>query len=168
MSDIKKSKTKYYVLAGLIVIIIAAILIIPRWNTYQHNRRAAAALEALESLKSYTENYVKTNQSASGFNVEAALVEIDISDKILKNWNFAIAWKPSVIYTQQMMTELKDVEMSTYVNVAPFKIIMAVATKESPVGEGRKVWFDGDENAYHGFGIDDEIEPDWHRIFPNP
>jgi len=94
MSDIKKSKTKYYVLAGLIVIIIAAILIIPRWNTYQHDRRAAAALEALESLKSYTENYVKTNQSASGFNVEAALVEIDISDKILKNWNFAIAWKP--------------------------------------------------------------------------
>lgn len=168
MADKKKSKIMYYIIGALIVIIIAAILIVPRWNQYQNDRQAEAVLKALEALKVYADNYVTTNQSASGFDVEAALVELDINRKTVKNWNFAIAWKPAVIYTQQMMAELKDVEMNTYVNVAPYKIIMAVASKNSPIREGRKVWYDGDENAYHGFGIDEHIEPDWLRIFPNP
>lgn len=168
MAEKKKSRIMYYIIAALIVIIVAAILIVPRWNKYQNDRQAGAVLKALEALKVYTDNYVTTHQSASGFNVEAALVEIDIDRNTLKNWNFAIAWKPAVIYTQQMMSGLKDVERNTYVNVAPYKIIMAVATKDNPIQEGSKVWYDGDENAYHGFGIDDRIEPDWLRIFPNP
>jgi len=168
MSDLKKSKLKYYVVAALVVILVAAILIVPRWNRYQKARRSDAAKAAVESLRIYVDDYVKTHQSASGFNVEAALTEIGLSSRMLRNWNFAIAWKPSAIYTQQMMDELRGVEMSSYVNVAPYKIIMAVATKEGPVKEGIKVWYDGDQNSFHGFGIDQEVEPDWHRIFPNP
>jgi hypothetical protein len=45
---------------------------------------------------------------------------------------------------------------------------MAIATKEGSVPEGRKVWYDGDNNSFHGFGIDEQVEPDWSRILPNP
>ncbi len=168
MADTKKSKIKYYTVAIAIVIIVAAILIVPRWNRYQTQRRSTAAREAVAALRNYVDDYVKNHQSAGGFNVDAALTEIGISNRILRNWDFAIAWKPSAIYTQQMMESLREVETSSYVNIAPYKIIMAVATKEGPVTEGRKIWYDGDNNSFHGFGIDSEVEPDWGRILPNP
>lgn len=168
MSENKKSWKKYLVVAGLIVIIVALILIIPRWNRYQNERRAAEIHKAMGELKLYVDNYVKNNDSASGFDLDTAFIELEFKDKVLKNWEFAIAWKPGVIYTSEMMNKLKDVELNEYVNVAPYKIIMAVATASNPVGEGRKLWFDGDKNSYHGFGADDSIEPDWQRIFPRP
>ncbi|MCB5252958.1 MAG: hypothetical protein RBR69_03955 [Candidatus Cloacimonadaceae bacterium] len=168
MSENKKSWKKYLVVAGLIVIIVALILIIPRCNRYQNERRAEEVFKALTELHIYVDNYVKNNNSASGFDLEKAFIELGFKDSVLRNWEFAIAWKPAVIYTSQMMEKLKDVELNEYVNVAPYKIIMAVATASNPVGEGRKLWFDGDNNSYHGFGADDSIEPDWHRIFPKP
>lgn len=150
------------------VIIVALILIIPRCTRYQNEKRAEEVLEALGALHSYVDNYVKNNDSASGFDMDQALVELGFKDKILRNWEFAIAWKPGVIYTSEMMNKLKDVEINEYVYVAPYKIIMAVATSTNPVGEGRKLWFDGDMNSYHGFGTDGSVEPDWQRIFPKP
>ncbi|MCB5265959.1 MAG: hypothetical protein PHT37_08160 [Candidatus Cloacimonetes bacterium] len=167
-SQNKKSKVKYLVVAALVVIIVALILIVPRYKKYQNERRAEEIYKALDKLHAYVDNYVKVNDSASGFDLEKALVELKFKDHVLKNWEFAIAWKPAVIYTSQMMEKLKDVEINEYIYVAPYKIIMAVATSTNPVGEGRKLWFDGDKNTYHGFGADDSIEPDWQRIFPSP
>lgn len=168
VSQNKKSKVKYLVVAGLVVIIVALILIIPRYIKYQNERRAEVVYKALDELHRYVDNYVKNNDSASGFDLDSAFIELEFKDRVLKNWEFAIAWKPAVIYTTQMMEKLKEVEVNEYVYVAPYKIIMAVATSSNPVGEGRKLWFDGDKNTYHGFGADDSIEPDWQRIFPKP
>ncbi|MCB5262056.1 MAG: hypothetical protein LHW64_06295 [Candidatus Cloacimonetes bacterium] len=168
MSEKKKSKVKYLVVAAIIVIIVALILIVPRYYKYQNERRAEEVHKALEDLRLYVDNYVKIHESGSGFDQEKALVELGFKSKLLKNWEFAIAWKPVLIYNTQMMDKLRDIEMNEYVYVAPYKIIMAVATSTNPVGEGRKLWFDGDENAFHGFGADERIEPDWQRIFPSP
>ena len=169
MSDTNsKSRIKYYVLAAVIIIIIAAVLIVPRWNNYQNNKRAEEVREAVEALHLYVDNYWKTNGSASGFDLNSALVEIGMKQSVIKNWTFAIAWKSSVIYTTQMVEKLKNVDDNNYVYVAPYKIIMAVATAQNPLGEGRKLWFDGDANSFHGFGVDNAIEPDWARIFPSP
>lgn len=163
-----KSRVKYYIVAVLILIIVAAILIVPRWNAYQNNRRAKEVRDAVEALHLYVDNYWRTHGSASGFELDTALVEIGMKPSVIANWNFAVAWKSSVIYTTQMVDKLKNVDENNYVYVAPYKLIMAVATAKNPVGEGRKLWFDGDANSYHGFGADEQIEPDWARIFPNP
>ncbi len=163
-----KSRTKYYVVAGIIIIAVALILIIPRWNNYQNRKRAEAVREAVEALHLYVDNYWQTNGSASGFSMDNALVEIGLKPRVLENWDFAIAWKSSTIYTTQMVEKLKNVNENNYVYVAPYKIIMATAKAPNPVGEGRKLWFDGDANTYHGFGVDGSVEPDWARIFPNP
>ena len=164
----KKSKVKYLVVAALVVIIVALILIIPRCMKHQNEVQIEQVHDAMDKLHQYVDNYVKNNDSASGFELEQALVELGLKDKVLKNWEFAIAWKPAAIYTSEMMEKLKEVEINEYVYVAPYKIIMAVATASNPAGEGRKLWFDGDKNSYHGFGADESIEPDWQRIFPKP
>ncbi|MDD4814285.1 MAG: hypothetical protein PHQ29_02245 [Candidatus Cloacimonetes bacterium] len=163
-----KSRVKYYIVAALIIIIVALILVIPRWNAYQTQKRAEEVRAAVEALHSYVDNFWQTQGSAGGFDLDAALVEIGLKSKVIENWNFAIAWKSSEIYTTQMVEKLKNVNENEFVFVAPYKVIMATATARNPVGEGRKLWFDGDNNSYHGFGADDKIEPDWARIFPNP
>lgn len=163
-----KSRVKYYFLAALIVIMVALILIVPRVREMQRKQREETAFETLTMIKEYVESYWQTHESAGGFDIEKALTELNIKPSISKNWNFAVAWKSSEIYTTQMVEKLKNVDDNRYIHVSPFKIIMAVATKDNPIGEGRKLWFDGDDGKYHGFGADDMIEPDWARIFPKP
>ncbi len=163
-----KSRIKYYIVAALIIIVVALILIIPRWNSYQNRKQAEEVRTAVQALRDYVNNYWKTNGSASGFSTENALVEIGLKPKVLEKWDFAIAWKSSEIYTTQMVDKLKNVNENNYVYVAPYKVIMAIASASNKVGEGRKMWFDGDANSFHGFGVDEKIEPDWARIFPNP
>lgn len=163
-----KSRTKYYIVATVIIVAVALILIVPRWNKYQNRKRAEVVREAVEEIHKYVDNYWKTNGSASGFVLDNALVEIGLKPRVLENWDFAIAWKSSDIYTTQMVDKLKNVNENNYIYVAPYKIILAIAKAPNPIGEGRKIWFDGDANSYHGFGVDNAIEPDWARIFPNP
>ncbi|MCK9556583.1 MAG: hypothetical protein PHO85_03025 [Candidatus Cloacimonetes bacterium] len=163
-----RSRVKYYIVAALIVVIVALILVVPRWKAYQTQKRAGEVREAVEALHSYVDSFWQSHGSAGGFDLDSALVEIGLKNKVIENWDFAIAWKSSDIYTTQMVEKLKNVNENELVFVAPYKIIMAVATTKNPVGEGRKLWFDGDNNSYHGFGADDKIEPDWNRIFPNP
>ena len=144
-----KSRVKYYILAALIVIVVALILVVPRVRDMQRTQREEAVFDALSKMKDYVEAYWQTHESAGGFDVEKALSELNLKASISKNWNFAVAWKSSEIYTTEMVEKLKNVDENRYVHVSPFKIIMAVATKDNPVGEGRKLWFDGDDGKYH-------------------
>lgn len=163
-----KSRVKYLVVAALIIIIVAAILIVPRYRRYQNEKRAEAIRTAITAVQQNVDNYWKTHGSISGFDLDNALVELQLANRTVRNWNFAIAWKPTEIYTTQMVDKLKDVSENRIVHVTPYKIILAIATAENPIGEGRKTWFEGDNNSFHGFGYDERIEPDWREIFPNP
>ncbi len=167
-TDNKKSRTKYLVAAALVIIIVAAILIVPRYKKYVMNKRAQALRTALETVQKNVDDYWKTNGSIGGYDLDLALIEMNLPAKTMEHWSFAIAWKPTEIYTTQMVDKLKDVSENRTVYVAPYKIILAVATKDNPLGEGRKSWYNGDDNSYHGFAYDDLVEPNWKGIFPNP
>lgn len=163
-----KSRVKYYILAVVIVIIVALILIVPRVRQMQETQRIEAIHGAMERIKDYVDDYWQANESAGGFEIDKALVELNLKASVIRNWNFAVAWKSSEIYTTEMVEKLKNVDENRYIHVSPYKIILAWASKENPVGEGRKLWFDGDTGKYHGFGADDMKEPDWSRLFPKP
>ncbi len=167
-SNNKKSRVKYYIVAALVIIVVAAILIIPRYNSYQNNKRAEAIRTALEALQQNVDNYWKTNGSIGGYDMDLAMVELNLPTQTTRNWDFVIAWKATEIYTTQMVDKLKDVSENRTVYVAPYQIILAIASSENPIGEGRKSWYDGDNNSYHGFGYDELVEPNWRDLFPNP
>lgn len=164
----RKSRIKYYLVAILVVIVIALILGVPRYIRFQKESRIKAIHTAMEALRHDVDDYWQTNNLISGYGLDLALQKLKIPAKVLKEWDFVIAWKDTEIYTAQMVEKLKDVSENRTVFVAPYRLIMAVATKENPLKEGKKVWYDGDNNSFHGFGYDDKVEPDWRALFPNP
>lgn len=164
----KSRKTKIIVIMLVVVVIVAAILIIPRYNRYLKNSRAKEVSTALDALRLTIDQTWKTSGTISGITMESALAKAKISDKTTDKWQFVVAWKLVDVYTTEMVDKLKDVSTNQMAYVSPYKLIMAVAKAGNPVGEGTKVWYYGDTNLYHGFGIDEKVEPDWAAIFPNP
>lgn len=163
-----RSKLRYIIPIVIILLIIAAILVIPRYNRYLREKRGTEVKTALEALRSSIDQSWKNAGTISGITVEGAVKDAKISQKVLDKWQFVIAWKLADIYTSEMINKLKDVNTNEMVYVSPYRMIMAVATSKNPLKEGTKTWFVGDTNTYHGFGIDEEIEPDWATMFPNP
>ncbi len=163
-----KSKAKIIIVASIIILIVLAIIIVPKIRTSINNRRAAEVKSALEDLRNSVDNYWKNNGSISGITLAGAVSDAKISTKTQDKWKFYIAWKETTLYTTEMVDKLKDVNVNQMVYVSPYRLIMAVATAKNPLREGTKTWFIGDTNSYHGFGVDEKIEPDWSVIFPNP
>lgn len=161
-------KWLWIVLLILIVLLLVAVYALPRYNRHLMKSRSEAAREAVESVKGRVEAWWQTNGNMGGFSVEKALAETKLSKKTKANWNVFVAWKPTEIYTKEMVDKLQNVKTNDYVYVAPYKVIMAVATEANPLPEGTKVWYEGDGNTFHGYGIDKRVEPDWKVIFPNP
>lgn len=173
MSDFKvkntpKSKMIYILPIVLILLIIASIILVPRYNRYLKAKRAKEIMTAMESIRLKTDQIWKTNGTISGITLQGILTEAQISPKLQQKWQFVIAWKQTDIYTTEMVQKLKDVSTNETVYISPYRMILAVATKDNPLKEGTKLWFAGDSNTYHGFGVDDEVEPVWTEIFPNP
>jgi type II secretory pathway pseudopilin PulG len=173
MSEVKvkntpKSKMKYIVLAIFILLIIASILLVPRYNRYLKAKRAKEIMTAMESIRLKVDQIWKTNGTISGITLQGILADAEINPKLQKKWQFAIAWKQTDIYTTEMVEKLKDVSTNETVYISPYRMILAVATKDNPLKEGTKLWFAGDSNTYHGFGVDDAVEPVWAEFFPNP
>lgn len=48
-----------------------------------------------------------------------------------------------------------------------YKMVIAIATKDNSAGQGKKVWYDGDGYKFHGYGVDEMVEPDWGVIVPD-
>jgi len=168
---IKSSSTKKKLVIALVVILVLAILaaiLIPRYNKYLRNKSATEGKLALEALRNSVDNYWKTNGSISGITIEKAIAEAGVKDKVVQQWQFAIAWKETTLYTTEMVDKLKDVNTNQMVYVSPYKMILAVATENNKLRQGTKIWFEGDTNQFHGYGIDEMVEPNWNTIFPNP
>lgn len=165
-----QNKWKPYLIVGAVLILICVILIfgLPRYKRYLMKKRSTEVRTAIEALKLSAESYMKERGSISGFTVEAAIEEAKISQRTRDRWDFYIVWKPTSIYTNQLVQQLKNIENNSYVSVEAYKIILAVATAKNPLGEGTKQWYVGDDNSFHGYGIDELVEPNWSSIFPNP
>lgn len=163
-----RGRTKYIILVVLVLLILAAFFLLPRYNKYLNNKRAIEVRTALESLRNSVDETWKSSGTISGITLEAALQNAGISPKIQEKWQFAIAWKLTDIYTTEMVQKLTDVSTNQMAYVAPYRMIMASAKASNPVKEGTKIWLNGDDNTYHGFGVDEMVEPDWTVIFPNP
>lgn len=163
-----KSKTKYIIIAILVLLAVAAVIFVPKYNRHLKDTRAAEIKTALEQFRASIDTQWKTSGSISGITVEGALQDAGIKASVLRKWNFVVAWKLSDIYTTQMVDKLKDVSTNEMAYVSPYRLVLAVATRDNPLGEGTKLWFNGDTNSYHGFGVDQQVEPDWSTVFPNP
>ncbi|HOH46714.1 MAG TPA: hypothetical protein PLX59_02660 [Candidatus Cloacimonadota bacterium] len=167
----KPMSTKAKLRLALVIIIIlgiAALILIPRYNQMLRDKSAAEGKAALEALRLSVDNMWKSNGTISGITLDAALDAAEISPKLREKWQFAIAWKSTEIYTTEMVNKLQDMNTNDAVNVSPYRMIMVVAKADNRLREGSKIWFMGDNNQYHGNGIDDKVEPDWNMIFPNP
>ncbi len=163
-----KGRAKYIILIILILLIIAAAFLIPRYNRYLNEKRAKEIRTALEELRNTVDQTWKSSGSISGITLEGALDEAGISQKLRDRWQFAIAWKLTEIYTTEMVQKLKDVSTNEVAFVSPYRMIMASAKGGAGLKAGTKIWFSGDTNSYHGFGVDELVEPDWTEMFPNP
>jgi len=157
----------YIILAAFILLGILAILALPRYHAWLAAKRSATAQIAISEIRKSVDNYWKSNGKMSGFKLESAIQEAKLSKNTLKNWQFVVVWKPGEIYTKELVDKLSNVQTNEYVYVAPFQAIFATASKNNPLPAGTKVWFDGDANTFHGFGVDDIPEPDWSKIFPD-
>jgi len=161
-------KWLWITLVIVVMLLLLAVFGLPKYQQHLMKSRSAKAKEAVESIKGRVEAWWQTNGNMGGFTMENALAETKLSKKTKEQWNIFVAWKPTEIYTKEMVDKLKNVKSNDYVYVAPYKVIMAVATEANPLPAGTKVWYEGDSNSYHGYGIDNRVEPDWKVIFPNP
>lgn len=159
---------KILILVAVLVILTAVAIIAPRISRSLMKSRSQTAQKAIDGIRKSADAYWQSNSKMSGFTIETAITEAKLSKKILKNWKFVVVWKPGEIYTKELVDKLSNVNTNEYVYVAPFQMIFATATKDNPIGEGKKIWLDGDSNMLHGYGIDKLVEPDWGKIFPNP
>jgi len=165
----KNIKGKLIIIA--VVLVLLAVLVafaLPRYHKWLNNKRSLNAQNAISEIRKSVDTYWKSNGKMSGFQLQTAIQDAKLSKKTIKNWQFVVVWKPGEIYTKELVDKLSNVQTNEYVYVAPFQAIFATATQENPLPAGTKVWFDGDANQFHGFGIDDLPEPDWSKIFPDP
>jgi len=151
-SSKKGKKTWVIIILILIVLLLLAIFGLPRYNRYLMKIRSANGKEGVEAIRTRVDEYWKTNGNMGGFTIENALPETELSNKVKKQWNFFVAWKSTQLYTTEMVDKLKNVNANDYVFIAPYRVIMAVATKDNPLKEGTKIWFEGDTNLFHGYG----------------
>ena len=159
---------KILIIVGIVVVLAVLAIVLPRISRYLMKKRSQTAQNAVTEIRKSVDAYWQSNGKMSGFSIENAIAEAQLSKSVQKNWNLVVVWKPGEIYTKELVDKLSDVNTNQYVYVAPFRMIFATATKDNPIGEGKKVWFDGDSNMFHGYGIDKLMEPDWKVIFPNP
>lgn len=163
-------KTKFGGIVIIVVLVALAvwIFVVPPIKANIAKRRAAEIMTAMEALKKEVDDYWKEHDGGGGFVMSEALGAAGIKKGVQEKWQFVVAWKPTDIYTKEMMDKLNDLSDGKYVFVAPYKMIMAVATDKNPLKTGVKVWYDAKANLYHGFGVDQKVEPDWSEIFTDP
>ena len=172
--DMKKkkvsAKTKFWGIVIIIALVVLAvwIFVVPRVKASIATKRAAEIRTAMEALKQNVDDYWKDHDGAGGFVMSQALNDAKIKKDVQDKWQFVVAWKPTDIYTKEMMEKLNDLSDGKYVFVAPYKMILAIAKDKNPLKTGTKTWFDAKDNQYHGFGVDLLVEPDWSEIFVDP
>ncbi|HPV14019.1 MAG TPA: hypothetical protein PL126_00050 [Candidatus Cloacimonadota bacterium] len=163
-------KTKFWGIVIIVALVVLAvwIFVVPRIKASIAAKRAKEIMTAVESLKQEVDDYWKEHDGGGGFVMSEALSAAKIKKDLQEKWQFVVAWKPTDIYTKEMMDKLNDLSDGKYVYVAPYKMILAVAKDKNPLQTGVKLWYNANTNKYHGFGVDKMVEPDWSEIFTDP
>lgn len=166
--DLKSGKAKkILIIVVLILVLIIIAMAIPRYNRYMKNKRSTEAQTAISEIRKFADVYLQSKGSMSGFTVENAMTEAKLNKRTMKNWKFMFVWKTPEEYNRELAEKLKISPTETYVPMVLYKMVIAIATKENSAGEGKKVWYDAYDNKFHGYGIDDIVEPDWQILIPD-
>jgi len=164
----KNPKRHILIIIGIVVVLVILAIALPRYWSHVKNKHAREAQQAITELKSRVDSFWQTNGRMQGFTLEQAMADAKFSKKLQRNWQFVVVWKSNEIFNVELIEKLKAVSPTDYVYVAPYRIILAIATKANPIREGSKIWFDGGSGEFHGYGVDTVVEPDWGSIFPDP
>jgi len=138
MIQLLKSKKGFSLIELLAVVIIIAVLAaiaVPIYMNYVRNARSTEAQSAIAALRSAYRVHYQTFGTTESYTVEDALEDVRLGKSTLKNWEFQVVGNPPRRY-------------------------VATSLPDFPEGEGKQVWYDVDEAAYYGYGIDDEISED--------
>jgi type IV pilus assembly protein PilE len=131
----KKGFSLIELLAVVIIIAVLAAIAVPIYMSYVQKARSTEAQSAIAALRSAYRTHYQAYGSTEKYTVEEALKDVRLGNATLKNWEFQVVGNPPKRY-------------------------IAISTPEFPEGEGKQVWYDVDESAYHGYGIDDEVSED--------
>jgi prepilin-type N-terminal cleavage/methylation domain-containing protein len=118
-------------LVVVVIIAILAAIAVPIYMSYVRQARSTEAQSAIAALRQTYRVQYQTYGSTTDYDVEAALEDTNLGNRTEKNWEFEVVGNPPKKY-------------------------MATSTADFPEGEGKSVWYDVEDAAYHGYGIDDE------------
>ncbi len=106
----------------------------PSESAYVQKSRSTEAQTGIRAMSTAYNVYVQTNGTAEGYSVDQALRDARLGDATLKHWSFSVEGNP------------------------PRKFI-AISTADSPSGAGKQVWYDKDDEKFHGYGVDNAALP---------
>ena len=118
-------------LVVVVIIAILAAIAVPIYMSYVRQARSTEAQSAIAALRQTYRVYYQTYGSTTDYDVEAALKDTNLGNRTEKNWEFEVVGNPP---KKNIPTQFTDF----------------------PEGEGKQVWYDVEDAAYHGYGIDDE------------
>ena len=133
-----KNQKGFSLIELLVVVVIIAILAaiaVPIYMSYVRKARATEAQSAIAALRSAYRVYYQTYGTTESYSIEDAMKDAKLGNATDKNWEFEVLGNPPKRY-------------------------IATSTADFPQGEGKQVWYDVEEAAYHGYGIDPDEDED--------
>lgn len=138
LSIFKKNQKGFSLIELLVVVVIIAILAaiaVPIYMKYVKTARATEAQSAIAGIRSAYRVYYQTYGSTENFTIEDALKDSKLGKATENNWEFEVVGNPPRRY-------------------------VATSTADFAQGEGHQVYYDVEEAAYHGYGIDEDDSED--------
>ncbi len=131
----QKGFTLIEILVVVIIVAILAAFAVPRYLRYVEKSRSAEAQTGIRAIRTAYDVYVQTNATTEGFSIEKALRDAQVGNATLKHWDFEVVGNPPKKY-------------------------IATSTDEFASGAGKQVWYDMDDEKFHGYGIETFTNPD--------
>ncbi|MCD4651768.1 MAG: prepilin-type N-terminal cleavage/methylation domain-containing protein [Candidatus Cloacimonetes bacterium] len=126
----QKGFTLIEILVVVIIVAILAAIAVPIYMRYVEKARAAEAQSAISSIRKAFDIYRNQFGTTEDYTVEDALMDAQLGESTLKNWEFEVIGSPPKKY-------------------------IATSTSEFSAGEGHQVHYDVEDAAYHGYGVDE-------------
>ncbi|MBN2829216.1 MAG: prepilin-type N-terminal cleavage/methylation domain-containing protein [Candidatus Cloacimonetes bacterium] len=138
MSSYLKNQKGFTLIEILVVVIIVAILAafaVPRYMRYVEKSRSTEAQTALRAIRNAYDIRLQNYGTTDDYTIEDAMLEARLGKGTETNWDFEVVGNPPKKY-------------------------IATSTADFAAGEGKQVWYDEDEAAYHGYGVDEWTDID--------
>jgi hypothetical protein len=91
----------------------------------------ASIKDDLMKLKTTYDTEVKAKGTSDGLTLSEALEKAGIGDVTQLHWDFEVLGNPP-------------------------KRFMATSTSTNQLGEGKKIWYDSNDEVFHGYSVDEE------------